>query len=98
MKDNQIEELARSFCGLSAKLKCSECSYECFQKEYARKAIEAGYLKASDVASEIFAEIEAVIRRHDERPKYKLMLDLAELQKKYIGKDTNVTTNTEDGE
>ena len=56
--EKQIEELARSFCGLSAKLKCSECSYECYQKEYARKAFEAGYRKTSEVAREIFAEIE----------------------------------------
>jgi hypothetical protein len=54
----QIEEMARSFCGFSKTLKCSECSYECYQKEYARKAIEAGYRKSSDVAREIFAEIE----------------------------------------
>ena len=35
------------------------------------------------VAEEIFAEIETIIRKHDERPKYRLMLDLAELKKKY---------------
>ena len=46
--EKQIEELARSFCGLSATLKCSECSYECFQKEYARKAFEAGYRRIYD--------------------------------------------------
>lgn len=48
----------------------------------------AGYRKASEVYEKIFTEIEAIIRRHDERPKYQLMLDLAELKKKY----------TEDGE
>ncbi len=59
--EKQIEEMARSFCGLSATLKCSECSYECFQKEYARKAFEAGYRKASDVAREIFSIIDDVV-------------------------------------
>ena len=56
--EKQIEELARSFCGFSATLKCSECSYECHQKEYARKAFEAGYRLASEVAEKIFAEVE----------------------------------------
>ena len=55
--EKQIEELARSFCGLSKTLKCSECSYECYQKEYAKKAFEAGYRKASEVVAKIFAEI-----------------------------------------
>lgn len=32
---------------------------------------------------DVFEEIEATIRKHDERPKYSLMLDLAELKKKY---------------
>ena len=48
-------------------------------------------------AKKIFEEIETIIRKHDERPKYQLMLDLAELKKKYIVKDTNVTTNMEEG-
>ena len=47
-EEKQIEELARSFCGFSNTLKCSECSYECYQKEYARKAFEAGYRRIYD--------------------------------------------------
>ena len=62
--EKQIEELARSFCGLSKTLKCSECSYECYQKEYARKAFEAGYRLASEVAEKIFEEIERVLAIH----------------------------------
>ena len=50
--EKQIEEMARSFCGFSKTLKCSECSYECHQKEYARKAFAAGYRLASDVIKE----------------------------------------------
>ena len=45
--------------------------------------IENGYRKQSDVAREIFEEIEKIIRKHDERPKYSLMIDIAELKKKY---------------
>ena len=36
-----------------------------------------------EVARELFEEIESIIRKHDERPKYQLMLDLTELKKKY---------------
>lgn len=79
--------------------------------------------KASDVAEEIFAEIEQnlnnLIRYYKEKRKYvteieysefeqmycdikirtfeERLLKIAELKKKYIGKDTNVTTNTEEG-
>lgn len=56
--------------------------------------------KASDVAEEIFAEIDTLIVRRmiadspfiDDR----LIRDITKLRKKYIGKDTNVTTNTEE--
>ena len=57
--------------------------------------------KASDLAEEIFAEIDTLIVRRmiadspfiDDR----LIRDITKLRKKYIGKYTNVTTNTEDG-
>lgn len=69
--------------------------------------------KASDLAEEIFAEMESTIKgiilllsfSYNDSPKesylkkacYKDMLGyIAELKKKYIGKDINVTTNTED--
>lgn len=55
----------------------------------------AGYRKASDVARGIFEEIDILIVRRmipdaaliDDR----LITDIAELKKKYIGEDTNVT-------
>lgn len=37
----------------------------------------------AEVAREIFEEIENIIRKHDECPNYRLMLDLAKLKKKY---------------
>ena len=43
----------------------------------------ADVVPKSEVEREIFDEIEAIIRKYDERPKYQLMLDLAELKKKY---------------
>jgi hypothetical protein len=82
--EKQIEELARSFCGFSKTLKCSECSYECHQKEYARKAFEAGYRLASDVAREIFGEIEELIIKTNGMWLWQWDLNkLAELKKKY---------------
>ncbi len=54
--------------------------------------------KASDVAEEIFAEIENALELHIESfTKFHITQKIAELKKKYIGKDTNVTTNTEEG-
>lgn len=48
--------------------------------------------KAPDVAEEIFAEIEREIKNHGICYAQR---KIAELKKKYIGKDTNVTTKTE---
>ena len=60
-----------------------------------------------EVAEEIFEEIETILRTLDKQhmlcgnPKQawgvrSVETKLAELKKKYIGKDTNVTTNTEE--
>ena len=48
--------------------------------EMAQKALKNA---RAEVVREIFEEIECVIRKHDERPKYSLMIELAELKKKY---------------
>lgn len=45
----------------------------------------ADVVPKSEIAREVFEEIEKIIRKHDERPKYKLMIDLAILKKKYTG-------------
>lgn len=65
---------------------------------------ELGYAKDSEVAEEIFAEIEKRGRKVQSSDfsgefwsRGVLMSDLAELKKKFIGKDTNVTTKTEEG-
>ncbi len=59
----------------------------------------AGYRKASDVAREIFKDLElkAPFFCENQIAYEHFYEELAELKKKYIGKDTNVTTNTEDG-
>jgi hypothetical protein len=58
MMNKQIEEMAAEVMG-----GCEECSkcplaFDCKAYEYATKFYNAGYRKASEVAREIFAEIE----------------------------------------
>ena len=62
-KDKQIEEMARDICHLFKT--CEECQSvspiikdNCKAMVYAKRAVDAGYRKASDVAREIFEEIE----------------------------------------
>ena len=60
MKDKKpyIEEMAKAVCHLDRT--CDECmtSFECKAMMYAKRFYEAGYRKASEVAREIFEEIE----------------------------------------
>ena len=67
-----------------------------YQEVIAEIARQNGYRKASEVAREVFEEIEKIFGVHLwlnstpwEYQKYE------ELKKKYIGEDINVTTNTE---
>lgn len=111
----QIEEMAKDLCGGADCATCGELM-PCFSKHFSKRAVEKGYRKASDVAREIFEEIEkaiATLKYTVDSPRYthipvETMVEvcnwilqdcipkrLAELKKKYIGKDTNVTTNTE---
>ena len=56
----------------------------------AGKMVAEGYVKASDVADEIFDYLDSQIGKRG----YPILTHeyVAELKKKYIGKDTNVTT------
>lgn len=59
IKEAEIEEMAKDFCAVG--MPCEECHLyknRCHAKKYATRAYNAGYRKASDVAEEIFAEIE----------------------------------------
>lgn len=85
-KQTEIMELARELCGEGEQHEdCFHCPTLrcCGVQKFARELYNKGWRKSADVAEEIFEEIEAIIRKHDERPKYQLMLDLAELKKKY---------------
>lgn len=54
---------------------CAECK--------ASRCYNAGYRKSTDVAKEIFANVEKVIRKHYKLPQYNLMCDIYKLKKKY---------------
>ena len=59
-RDKQIEEMAKTVCHLDRT--CDQCmtSFECKAMTYAKRFYDNGYRKASDVAREIFEEIEKV--------------------------------------
>lgn len=83
-KEKQIEEMAKDFCAVG--IPCEECHLyknRCHAKKYATRAYTAGYRKASEVAREIFEEIEYLIWQNDTHPASELTEALAELKKKY---------------
>lgn len=80
--------------------------------QIAEALYNAGYRKSTDLAEEIFAEIEETFKEclwflenhpsdypRMDRTKINVYKDnlqyIAEIKNKYIGEDTNVTTNTE---
>lgn len=63
-EEKQIEEMARAMCSFSASVICRECSDSCYFKDYAKKLVEKGYRKASEVALEVIGEIEKIIDKH----------------------------------
>ena len=81
-RDKQIEEMAKNVCHLDRT--CNECmtSFECKAMMYAKRFYTAGYRKSTEVAREIFEEIEKVVN-------YALCVDITdwsaynELKKKY---------------
>ena len=76
---SDVKALKKEVEMLQGALKAEERHNE-LTMEMAQKALQTA---KADVAREIFEEIESIIRKHDERPKYQLILDLAELKKKY---------------
>lgn len=59
-REKQIEEMTKDLCDIECKgMKCNECDgYGCEYRMTAEALYTAGYRKASEVAREIFAEIE----------------------------------------
>ena len=75
-KENQIEEM-------TSDLENHTCMSQ-YQAEIASRMLYAkGYRKSTELAEEIFAEIEHLIWQHDTHPAGELTEDIAELKKKY---------------
>ena len=122
-EDSSIDGCEKD-CNYGDDFYCIDCKYwkenRCLHHFNPAEAIyNAGYRKASEVAREIFEDIEksiATIKYTVDSPRYthipiETMVEvcnwilqdcipkrLAELKKKYTGKDTNVTTNKEERE
>ena len=85
-KDKQILKMARdiTYIDVEGEHEGTCCRLNCNQADTMACALIAkGYRRADEVAEKILGEVEAIIRKYDERPKYQLILDLAELKKKY---------------
>lgn len=86
--DKQIEEMAKDFCAVG--IPCEECHlYKngCHAKKYATRAYNNGYRKSSDVAREIFEEIEKYFMYDGKYTGHISQSKFAELKKKYTGED-----------
>ena len=112
-KDKQIKEMeeigSKHPCDRENCSKCLAMNRRCNDFLFAEHLYNAGYRKSTVLAEEIFAEIEAVLNKMFEEYAVLGQADCcmiteiiwrklsAKLKKKYIGKDTNVTTKeTED--
>lgn len=99
--NKQIDEMAKDLCRVdTCEIKKSgiPCNHRCKAHIYATRAIDKGYRRASEVAREIFEEIEEKGKVDEPIVEYYILSysELAELRKKYEGEDTNVRTNTEE--
>ena len=89
-RDKQIEEIACDLCECMPYVVCDENLHtceSCKNKEMAEYLYNAGYRKASDVAREIFAEIERQLNDFNGSwadTVINTQYLIAELKKKYI--------------
>ena len=68
-KEKQIEEMAKQMCGAINNSCIHDCTPACGAREYAKRCIEAGYRKQSEVAENIIAMLRAakpVVKTHFE--------------------------------
>ncbi len=98
---NQIDEMAKDLCRTDTceiKKIGIPCNHRCKAHIYATRAIDKGYAKASEVAAEIFGEIDRLLDKHIAKANYTdgtftlvfkrtLEVDIAELKKKYTEGD-----------
>ena len=71
-RDKQIENMTKDLCDIDCKgMKCNVCdSYGCEYRMQAEALYNAGYRKASEVAREIFGEIEKQLARYSHLHRY----------------------------
>lgn len=93
--NKQIEEMARDIVACDKEcvqychdVKCKDCHYfyqkeDCYIRRISEKLIAKGYRKASDVAREIFAEIEKRVVFNEYGVALLSQYIFAELKKKY---------------
>ena len=100
MKDNNciIDEMAKVIDEYTEPLSARDIHKADFSEQFAKHLYNAGYRKQSEVAREIFEEIEQVMSSLDRRymasgnPKQSwgvrgAMAEIAELKKKYTGEE-----------
>lgn len=67
-RNEQIEEMAQCLCEWNRGTLCilddKDCDLQCTYGKLANKLTAKGYRKSTDVAEEIFAEIEEIIDKH----------------------------------
>lgn len=108
-REKQIEEMAKVIAKIQCNAKgCEDCEFyqfECDDLQHYTKVAELlnaeGYRKASDVAEEIFAAVDAAIDLICAMTGFDITIfgKYAELKKKYSVTDTNVgCKDTEGGE
>lgn len=74
-KQEQIEKMAYSICTMGNVAEyitdCSKCGYNdeisCKRLKYARKFLEKGYRKASDVIDEFVERMKGLLNKHEHR-------------------------------
>lgn len=96
MRDKQIEEMAKVIKSSLDGLGSGNFNFtgDEISTMFAKALYNAGYRKASDVAREIFEEIEDVLNNIG----YFDEIDFRSLKKKYLGEDINVNTKESEGE
>lgn len=86
-KEKQVVKMAKVIETTEQIARDAHCGYPS-PRMTSSDLYDKGYRERSEVAREIFEEIEVIICKYDEYPKYQLMLDLAELKKKYTEGET----------
>jgi hypothetical protein len=81
-KDKQTEKMAKDLCGRADCATCGELM-PCFSKHFSKRAVEKGYRKASDVAREIFEEIDELLMPFGYQIKTISLQKYIKLKKKY---------------